>query len=72
MMNPPCKAVDSNNKYDLNAYEDMNNHFYETDYGKCSGNRTDYKLPYLFSNKIFENLCWKGFYTGSDDSEYEE
>ena len=71
MMHPP-RPVDEGDKYNIYAYEDMIDHFFETDYGKCSGNRTDYKLPYFFAKKVFENLCWKGFYIGFDDPDQRE
>ena len=71
MMHPP-RPVDEGDKYNIYVYEDMIDHFFETDYGKCSGNRTDYKLPYFFAKKVFENLCWKGFYIGFDDPDQRE
>lgn len=66
MMNPAEVAYDYY-IYDTDMYKDMIDNLFETDYGKCSGNRTDYKFPYFFSDKVFENLCGKGFYTGFND-----
>ena len=47
--------------YVLNVekYQSMIERFFDTDYGKHSGNRTDYRISYFFQDAVQRNLMYK-------------
>lgn len=62
LLNPIDAIWRSDERLNVLGYEAMIDRFFETDYGEKSGNRTDYRIGYFFSDKVIENLFYRELY----------
>ena len=49
-------------RLDFETYEALIDRFFMTDYGERSGNYTDYRIGYFFSDRVLENLYYRELY----------
>ena len=57
MLNPIDAIYELDVVMDVDSYEAMIEQFFLTTYGVKSGNNTDYRIGYFFSDKVLENLA---------------
>lgn len=57
MLNPIDAIYELDVVMDVDSYEAMIEQFFLTTYGVKSGNNTDYRIGYFFSDKVHENLA---------------
>lgn len=57
MLNPIDAIYELDAVMDVDSYEAMIEQFFLTTYGAKSGNNTDYRIGYFFSDKVLENLA---------------
>ena len=62
LLNPIDEIWESDTRLDVLGYEAMIDRFFKTEYGEKSGNRTDYRIGYFFSDKVMENLFYRELY----------
>ena len=62
LLNPIDVILDSDSKLDVLGYEAMIDRFFMTSYGEKSGNYTDYRIGYFFSDTVMENLYYRELY----------
>ena len=62
LLNPIDAIWKSDERLNVLGYEAMIDRFFSTDYGEKSGNRTDYRIGYFFSDKVIENLFYRELY----------
>lgn len=62
LLNPIDAIWESDTRLDVLGYEAMIDRFFATEYGEKSGNRTDYRIGYFFSDKVIENLYYRELY----------
>ena len=62
LLNPIDAIWESDTRLDVLGYEAMIDRFFATEYGVKSGNRTDYRIGYFFSDKVIENLYYRELY----------
>lgn len=62
LLNPIDAIWRSDERLNVLGYEAMIDRFFKTDYGEKSGNRTDYRIGYFFSDKVIENLFYRELY----------
>lgn len=62
LLNPIDAIWKSDERLNVLGYEAMIDRFFETDYGEKSGNRTDYRIGFFFSDKVIENLFYRELY----------
>ena len=59
MLNPIDAIIDLDIFMDVDSYKRLIDRFFSTQYGKKSGNITDYRIGYFFGNKVLERLCYR-------------
>lgn len=59
MLNPIDAIIELDAFMDVDSYKRMIDRFFSTQYGKKSGNITDYRIGYFFGNKVLERLCYR-------------
>lgn len=64
ILNPPMSMIEGDAVLNLDAYEKMIDLFFRTDYGKYSGNKTDYRISYFLQDMVRENLYFRAYYYG--------
>lgn len=62
LLNPIDAIWRSDDRLNVLGYEAMVDRFFETDYGEKSGNHTDYRIGYFFSDTVMENLYYRELY----------
>lgn len=62
LLNPIDAIWKSDERLNVLGYEAMIDRFFSTDYGEKSGNRTDYRIGYFFSDTVMENLYYRELY----------
>lgn len=62
LLNPIDAIWESDTRLDVLGYEAMIDRFFATEYGEKSGNFTDYRIGYFFSDKVIENLFYRELY----------
>lgn len=62
LLNPIDAIWESDTRLDVLGYEAMIDRFFKTEYGEKSGNRTDYRIGYFFTDKVIENLFYRELY----------
>lgn len=62
LLNPIDAIWESDTRLDVLGYEAMIDRFFATKYGEKSGNCTDYRIGYFFSDKVIENLYYRELY----------
>ena len=62
LLNPIDAIWKSDERLNVLGYEAMVDRFFETDYGEKSGNHTDYRIGYFFSDTVMENLYYRELY----------
>lgn len=59
MLNPIDAIIELDAFMDVDSYKRMIDRFFSTEYGKKSGNITDYRIGYFFSDTVLERLCYR-------------
>ena len=59
MLNPIDAIIELDAFMDVDSYKRMIDRFFSTQYGKKSGNITDYRMGYFFSDTVLERLCYR-------------
>ena len=62
LLNPIDAIWKSDERLNVLGYEAMIDRFFTTEYGEKSGNRTDYRIGYFFSDTVMENLYYRELY----------
>ena len=63
LLDPVDVIYESGLRIDVDSYETMIDRFFETEYGIKSGNYTDYRIGYFFSDTVIERLYYREFYS---------
>lgn len=63
LLDPIDVIYESGLRIDVDSYETMIDRFFETEYGIKSGNYTDYRIGYFFSDTVIERLYYREFYS---------
>lgn len=61
LLHPISDIVDSDCILNEDMYSDMMDLFFDTDYGKYSGNRIDYRLSYFMQDTVQRHLMYRAF-----------
>ena len=59
MLMPIDAIIDLDVVMNMDAYKRMIDRFFSTEYGKKSGNITDYRIGYFFGDTVLERLCYR-------------
>lgn len=59
MLMPIDAIIDLDVVMNVDAYKKMIDRFFSTEYGKKSGNITDYRIGYFFGDTVLERLCYR-------------
>lgn len=59
MLMPIDAIIDLDVVMNMDAYKKMIDRFFSTEYGKKSGNITDCRMGYFFSDTVLERLCYR-------------
>lgn len=59
MLNPIDAIIELDAFMDVDSYKRMIDRFFSTQYGKKSGNITDCRMGYFFSDTVLERLCYR-------------
>ena len=62
LLEPIDIIQESGYRLDSETYEALIDRFFMTDYGERSGNYTDYRIGYFFSDRVLENLYYRELY----------
>lgn len=59
LLQPIQDIIEKDYVLNVERYQLMIERFFDTDYGKHSGNRTDYRISYFFQDAVQRNLMYK-------------